>query len=265
MRIALAQVASGTDKTANLTAVADFVEQAAGQDAQLVVFPEYTTFNKPPVDVSYVQAAEPLDGSFCTQIRELAARFGIIVALGVLETTEVADHAYNTIVVVGPDGGDLCTYRKEHLYDAFGGRESDFLLPGSNGGPVTFTVDGVRVGIMTCYDLRFPEMGRVIADAGAEVALIPSSWTPGPRKEDHWLTLTRARAIENVFYVAAVGQAPPFSTGGSLLIDPMGAVLADGGDEPNLIVRDIDVCRVATTRERVPVLENRRYRVVSRN
>lgn len=260
----MAQVASTTDKQANLAAVSEYVEAAAGQGAQLVVFPEYTMFNAAPMDASFVAAGEPLDGSFCEEVRRIASRFDITVAVGVLETTDATeDRVFNTIVVVGSDGRDVCRYRKEHLYDAFGTSESAFLLAGDNGGGVAFDVGGVRVGLMTCYDLRFPEMGRVVADAGAEVALIPSSWTPGPRKEDHWVTLTRARAIENVFYVAAVCQAPPISTGGTLLVDPMGAILADGGESPTLLVREIDLKRVAAVREQVPVLANRRYRVIA--
>jgi deaminated glutathione amidase len=117
---------------------------------------------------------------------------------------------------------------------------------------------------MTCYDLRFPEMGRVLADAGTELALIPSSWTPGPRKEDHWRILNRARAIENTYFVAGVCQAPPVSTGGSILVDPLGIVVGEMGEKPGLIVREIDRTRVEEVRDTLPVLSNRRFDVVAK-
>ncbi len=167
--------------------------------------------------------------------------------------------AYNTLLLVDRHGSDIGAYRKIHLYDAFGGTESTWIRPGVLDQQLVFEIEGLRFGTMTCYDLRFPEMARVLADAGADVLLIPSAWTPGPRKEDHWTTMVRARAIENVAYVVAPGMAPPLATGGSLIVDPMGIVLAEAGEVPTLLAAECSAERLAEVRRRNPALEHRRF------
>jgi deaminated glutathione amidase len=148
-------------------------------------------------------------------------------------------------------------YRKIHLYDSFGYRESDVLEAGPIE-PATFDLCGTVVGLITCYDLRFPELARRLVDSGAEVLLVPAAWVAGPRKVDHWTTLLRARAIENTVYVVGVGQPPPRYTGHSMVIDPLGDVLAEGGEESEILTVDIDPTRVAEARRTNPSLANRR-------
>ena len=157
----------------------------------------------------------------------------------------------------GPDGDLLATYRKTYLYDSFGYRESDRLTPG-DGAAVTIKADDVTLGLMTCYDLRFPEFARGLVDAGAEALVVPAAWVRGPLKEDHWATLLRARAIENTCYVVAAGQTGATYIGCSMIIDPMGVALAALGDETALAVADVTPSRLADVRRRNPSLENRR-------
>ena len=160
-------------------------------DADLVVFPEAWArdFGEPGSDLA--PSAEPLDGPFVTEVERVAAERGTTVVAGHLRARRAAP--YNTVVVRGAARAD---YRKIHLYDSFGYRESDVLAAGRLE-PVTVEIAGTTVGLMTCYDLRFPELARALVDRGAEVLVVPSAWVAGPRKVDHWTTLLRARAIEN--------------------------------------------------------------------
>ena len=148
--------------------------------------------------------------------------------------------------------------RKIHLFDAQGFGESTFIKPGPSTSPVVFEAGGARFGLMTCYDLRFPELARSLADAGAEVLLVCSSWVPGTHKTEQWLALNAARAIENSVYVAGVCQAPPVSVGRSILVDPMGVVEADLGLEPGVRAVDVSLERVARVRELFPMFRQRR-------
>lgn len=259
MRLSLAQIASGTDTARNLGLIGDAAERARAAGSDLVVFPEYAMYEKAVVDASFAEAAERLDGPFATGLRDLAGRLGIAIAAGIVERHDDDARPYNTVLVVGPDGRDLARYRKVHLFDSAGFRESAWIAPSPSLEPVVFELAGSTIGLMTCYDLHFPELGRELADAGAELVLASSSWVPGDDKPEQWRVLVQARAIENSFYVAAVSQAPPVSIGRSLLAGPTGRVEGELGDVPALATFDIDPARVAATRARNPALANRRY------
>jgi predicted amidohydrolase len=159
----------------------------------------------------------------------------------------------------------VATYRKLHLYDAFGQRESDWIEPGEIAPPETFELDGLRFAIMTCYDLRFPEVTRTLADAGADAVLVAAEWVRGPLKEDHWRTLLRARAIENTCFVLAADHPPPLGVGWSMVIDPQGVELAAIGTTTDVAVAHLDVDAVARVRRVNPALALRRFRVVPRD
>jgi predicted amidohydrolase len=148
-----------------------------------------------------------------------------------------------------------------HLYDAFGQRESDWVEPGTPGAAETFESGGLRFGLMTCYDLRFPESARMLADAGADVALVPAQWVRGPLKEHHWRTLIAARAIENTMYVAAADHAPPLGVGNSLVVDPLGTAIAGIATATDVAVAHADCDLIGEVRRANPALELRRYRV----
>jgi predicted amidohydrolase len=259
MRIAMGQLPGTPDKAGNLAVVTEQVIAAANNGAGLIVFPEYAMFKQPVRDTTFLDAAESIDGPFASRIRELAATHAVAVAIGIQERIPGEDRAFNSLLLVNDRGQDVGVYRKLHLYDAFGGTESRWVRPGSVDQQLVFDIGGFRMGTMVCYDLRFPEMARALVDQGAEVLLIPAAWTPGPRKEDHWRTMVRARAIENVAYVIAPGMAPPIGTGGSLIVDPMGVILAELGEETAIAIADVERGRLEAVRMKNPALNHRRF------
>ncbi|WP_426520421.1 carbon-nitrogen hydrolase family protein [Diaminobutyricibacter sp. McL0618] len=262
--VAVAQFAPGSDSAANREAIACFVDRAAARGSRLVVFPEYSSFFVHPLGEAFIEAAEPLDGPFVTHLAGLAALHGIHVVAGLVERVDDPARFSNTLVAVGPDGAVQATYRKQHLYDAFGASESSWVVPGALGEPQIFDLDGFRVGMQTCYDIRFPEVTRRLVDAGAELVLVPAEWVRGPLKEQHWSTLLTARAIENTVYVAAADQTPPIGVGGSVILDPMGVALAALGEAPGFVTATLSRERLDAVRQANPSLALRRYRVVER-
>ena len=262
VEVAVAQFAPGTDKAANLGTIRALVGEAAARGARVVVAPEYAMFTAPKLDQGVVDAGEPLDGAFVATLGEIASDAGVYVIAGIAERLTDNDRISNTLVAVGPDGAVAATYRKLHLYDAFGFKESDFVVAAPIDTPQTFEVDGVTFGMQTCYDVRFPEVTRRVVDAGADVVLLPAQWVPGPLKEDHWTTLLRARAIENTIYIAAADQAGPFGAGNSMIIDPMGIVLAALGERTGTASATISAERIDEVRRKNPALQLRRFRGV---
>ena len=252
LRLALVQEASGLDPAANRDRLAALVPDGV----DLVVLPEAFArdFGEAGSDVSAY--AESPDGPFATALAAAAAGHGTTAVAGMFESTDSPsdDRPYNTLVVRGQIEAD---YRKIHLYDSFGYRESDRLLAGEVK-PTIVEVNGWQVGLMTCYDLRFPELARLLVDAGAELIVVPAAWVAGPRKVDHWRTLVRARAIENTVYVAAVGQPGPRYTGHSMLVDPLGDVVAEADAEPAVLLAEVTRATLVAARHTNPSLLNRR-------
>ncbi|MGH3321740.1 MAG: carbon-nitrogen hydrolase family protein [Streptosporangiaceae bacterium] len=262
MKVACVQYAAGTDKDANLKVLGELVASAAGQGARLVVAPEYAMVNSAHPDQDMLDAAEALDGPFGAEVARLAREYRVTVVAGVSERIPGERRVFNTVVARGADGRLLGTYRKLHMFDAFGWRESDWVHPGDSGDLLTFAAGGLEFGVLTCYDLRFPELARALVDAGAQALLAPAAWVAGPSKEDHWTTLARARAIENTAYVVAAGQAPPMCAGRSMIIDPMGVVAAGLGETSGVAVADLSVERLDAVRRSNPCLTHRRFHVV---
>jgi|SRR5665811_48826 len=256
MRVALAQFAAATDSVANRETVRGILADIS-PEVDFVVFPEATMHDFGPLDHDLAAIAEPLDGPFVQMLREEAARLGATIVGGMFETADSLP--FNTLVAVSPDGEVAQTYRKVHLYDSFGYRESDRLAAGPIAA-ATVQVSGHTVGLMTCYDLRFPEFARSLVDAGAEVLVIPAAWVAGPLKDDHWVTLNKARAIENTVPVIAVGQCGGAYTGHSLVIDAMGSIVGEAAKEPTVLYADIDFSEVEQARLTNPSLANRRMR-----
>jgi len=162
-------------------------------------------------------------------------------------------------VVLAPDGSLAATYRKIHLYDSFGYRESDRLSAGDIE-PVVIDVGGVSTGLMTCYDLRFPEMGRALVDAGAELFVVPAAWVAGEHKLHHWRTLLTARAVEDTVTVAAAAQGGARYTGHSLVVDAWGSIVSEAGDGDDVVQADVELADIAQARDVNPSLSNRRIR-----
>ncbi|MDT0202510.1 carbon-nitrogen hydrolase family protein [Nocardioides sp. AE5] len=256
--VALVQAASSLDPAENRAAMAAAVD---GLDADLVVLPEAFArdFGSPGDDVSAF--AEPVDGPFGQALGALAGPQRTVVA-GMFERSADPARPWNTLLL---RGAATANYRKIHLYDSFGYKESDRLVAGE-WEPVVVDVGGFRVGLMTCYDLRFPELARDLVEAGAEVLLVPAAWVHGrteaehATKVTHWRTLVRARAIENTAYVVAVGQPEPRYTGRSLVVDPMGEVVAEAGEGPQVLHATLRRDAINSARSANPALANRRHR-----
>ncbi|MEN4479783.1 carbon-nitrogen hydrolase family protein [Mycolicibacterium cosmeticum] len=262
--VAVAQFAPGEDKDRNLETITGFVTTAKAAGAELAIFPEYAMFTAPTMDERFLSSAESLDGPFVAAVRDLARREAITIVAGINETTDGPDQIHNTLIAVDDGGKVAATYRKLHLYDAFGYSESRFVRPGSACAPETFAVGGLTFGMQTCYDLRFPETTRRLVDAGADVVVMPAEWVPGPLKEDHWTTLLRARAIENTVYVAAADQCGGNGAGNSMIVDPMGVVLASTGEEEGMVSATVHGDRIARVRQKNPALALRRFTVTER-
>ena len=258
MKLAVAQICSTTDPPANLALVREYAGRAAGLGAELVVFPEATmcSFARRPDAV-----AESWDGPWASGVREIAAELGIVVAAG-LFTTVPGERVTNSLLVTGP--GVEARYDKIHLFDALGYRESERIAPGTE--PVVVEAGGVKVGPAICYDIRFPALFTQLARSGAEVIVVPASWAPGPNKVHQWRTLVTARAMDSTCFVVGCGQARPAGAedsrptgvGHSLMVDPLGTVLLELGDEPDLAVIDLDPAEVVAARKVMPVLRNAR-------
>jgi len=264
LTIAAAQFAPVDDPTANLETVRAAAVDAAARGADLLVTPEYTSYFTAEIDDRFVAAAQPLDGPFVQGLQQVARETGVAVVVGVAERSGRVDRFRNTLVAIGADGAVLQIYRKVHLYDAFGSRESDRIEPGDPAQLPVFEVAGVRIGLETCYDLRFPEVTRRLAVAPVDVVLLPAEWVRGPGKEHHWRTLLTARAIENTVWVVGVGQAPPVGIGGSVVLDPAGVATAALGATPGLLVATIDTAVTDEVRRVNPSLALRRYDVTAR-
>lgn len=262
--VAIVQFAPGMDKNVNLTELRMLATEAAARGAEVVVAPEYSMFTPPRIDERLVESAEPLDGTFGTGLAQIARELGIFLVAGMNERLSDVSRISNTLVAMNPNGELVATYRKLHLYDAFGYQESAVIAAGEIAEPQTFACGELTFGLQTCYDLRFPEVTRRIVDVGADVLLLPAQWVPGPLKEDHWTTLVRARAIENTMYVAAADQSARSGSGASLVVDPMGVVLCSLGEQVGVATATVSAQRIAEVREKNPALALRRFTTAAR-
>ena len=263
--IAVAQFAPGADAGANLEEITRLAELAAARGARLVVFPEYSSYFTPEAGPGWHTASEPVGGPFTVHLAALSDRLGIHLVAGLIERIDGDDRRVgNTVIAVAPSEGVVARYRKLHLYDAFGQRESEWVAPGEIAPPELFEAGGIRFGLQTCYDARFPEVTRRIVDAGADVVCMPAEWVRGPLKESHWRVLTTARALENTVYVAAADHAPPIGAGNSMIVDPMGVEVATIGEVTDVAVAWISRARIDAVRRVNPALELRRFRVTER-
>jgi len=266
VRVALVQTTSTDDVAANLLAASRLVEEAAGRGASLVALPENFAFLRR--EGAPIPCAQGLDGEIVGCLRALARRLHVRILGGSFpEAAPGEARVFNTSVLISPAGEIEAVYRKIHLFDvdlgASGGgvyRESAFVVPGQEV-VVAQTPDAI-IGLSVCYDLRFPELYRALAARGAQILAVPSAFTRETGK-DHWEVLLRARAIENQAFVLAPAQcgrhsATRASHGRSLVVDPWGLVLAQGGDRPCVVLADCDLGELARIRASLPALEHRR-------
>jgi len=268
MKLALAQLAiEPGDPATNRERAADAVVQAAEDGCDLVVLPEIFTVGYFAFD-SYARSAEPIDGPTVAELQSLAAEYGISILAGSfvedLETstergfeTPASEGYANTSVYVDAGGDRRAIYRKRHLF-GYDSAERELLVPGES--QPTVTEHGFTIGMTTCYDLRFPEQYRRLVNDGVTLTLVPSAW-PSPRVE-HWRLLPRARAVENLMYVAAVNGAGVFKDaellGRSTVYDPWGTAVTGAGEGPDFVTARINADRVDQRREEFPALADRR-------
>jgi len=260
MRVAVSQFSPGDSPAANAALLVAAASRAAAAGAALLLAPEGSIVAFLQNSSAAGRAAQPLDGPFVTALLQASDTHGITIAAGTFVPDPNSRRVHNTLVVA--QGGKLVgAYRKIHLYDAFSFVESDNISAGDQTPPV-IEIDGVQVGFATCYDLRFPELFRVLQQRGAQVLALASAWVRGPLKEEHWMTLLRARAIENTCYVVAADQSGPAGIGRSTAFDPFGLQLMDLGSS---LVADglleVSLDRVAEVRRLLPSAENARFRI----
>jgi len=262
LRVACVQLTSGPDKAANLEKTEQLVARAAATGADVVTLPEKWNAIGPP-EVLHAAAETLEDGESVDAMAGWARSHGITLVGGsISERREGREKLSNTSLAVGPDGELLGVYRKIHMFDVeVGGhvyKESEAEEPGEE--PTIVDADW-PIGLTVCYDVRFPELYRILALEGAELVTVPAHFTT-PTGKDHWHILLRARAIENQYYVAApaqVGETLPGKPayGRSLIVDPWGVVLAQAPDEETVITAELDRARLRWVREKLPSLKNR--------
>ena len=253
------QFKASTNKETNLKKIISYIEKAAAKKAKLCAFPEFMMFYTSSSQTSQQLAslAEPIDGDFVNTIAKAAKQNRIQIVGSFYEKSRKKDRVFDTSFVIDSSGKVISTYRKIHLYDALGFKESDKMTPGSKiTKPVNTTLG--KVGMMICYDLRFPEMSRSLAAAGSEILIAPSAWVKGNQKEEHWITINKARAIENGCYVIAPDQVGNIYCGRSLVVDPYGKILVDMKKKQGISFVDVDLKKVKQVRKVLPLLKNRR-------
>ena len=280
VKISIVQMKSSINKAENLAYSLDLIEESGKKNAEMICFPEFQMAFSPSSQTSkeLFSISESIEGDF---IRELSngAKKNNISILGTIyekansesklsESLNNKDiintkfHVYDTVVYINNKGLVKSTYRKIHLYDALNFQESKKLLSGNE----LFTpVDSPlgKMGILVCYDLRFPELSRLMTLGGSLALISPSGWVQGTMKEDHWLTMCKARSMENGVYLIAPNQVGNIFCGRSLVVDPFGIILLDMGNKEGMEIIDIDLNRIDIVMNDLPLLKNRREDIYS--
>lgn len=256
MKIAAYQMAGSNDYMRNLDLCRHAAAQAAAAGAALLVLPEAAMYLRG--EESAPPLTQGLDGEFVGVLGELSRQHGLTIIAGMFEPAPQG-RAYNTLVAV-QEGRLIASYRKLHLYDAFAEKESGRIAAGQDMPPV-FDCGGVKIGMMTCYDLRFPETARALADQGADVIVLPAAWFAGADKEYHWQLLCAARALENGVYLLGAGMCGGKRIGHSLWADAAGIIRAQLGQEEGLLCGEVDMAHLQAVRARLPMLAQCRFAV----
>jgi len=258
-KVAVVQMRADTEKEKNLKKILDYIAHAAKRDAALCAFPEFMMFYTPSHQsaTELASLAEKITGEFVTSISEAARKNSVQVVGTFYEKSPKANRVYDTSFLADRNGKIVSRYRKIHLYDALGFKESKKLYPGSSvARPIKTSVG--KIGMMICYDLRFPEMSRMLASSGSEILVAPSAWVQGKMKEEHWITINKTRAIENGCYVVAPDQVGNIYCGRSLIVVPFGKILLDMKKREGIGMADLSLDQVKQVRKKLPLLRNRR-------
>lgn len=263
-RVAVVQFKASTNKEQNLKKIIQFIKEAAKKKAHLVAFPEYMMFYTPSSQTpnQLANLAETIEGIFVKSICQTAKESSIQVIGTLYEKSQRKNRVYDTAFLIDKTGKLASYYRKIHLYDALGFRESDKMISGKKIAQPCKTTIG-KIGMLICYDLRFPEASRTLASSGSEILVAPSAWVKGESKEDHWITIIKTRAIENGCYVIAPDQVGNIYCGRSIVVDPFGKILLDMKKKQGMGIVDIELDKVKKTRIKLPLLKNRRTDIYS--
>lgn len=256
MKVALGQFAVSRVWEENLATCLDLLARSRAAGADVLVLPEGILARDITDPNLVLKAAQPLDGPFVSALLAATEAGGTAVMMTVhvpIGTGKV----WNVFVSL-KDGAIVSQYRKLHLYDAFSMQESVNVTPGDEVPPLV-EIAGLKFGLMTCYDVRFPELARRLASDGADVLVLPAAWVKGPMKERHWEILVTARALENTCWMVAVGECGERNIGQSMVVDPLGVVTVAAGEAPALVFAEIDAARIAHARRQLPALANRRF------
>ncbi|WP_332828103.1 deaminated glutathione amidase [Novacetimonas sp. GS1] len=256
LKVALGQFAVSPRWETNLEHILGLIRQAAMEKAGLLVLPEGILAHDIADPDIIAKTAQPLDGPFMSRLLHESRDVDVTI-MGCVHVPDGQGRYHNTLVVLHK-GKITAQYRKLHLYDAFAVQESRNVTPGQEIPPIV-DVAGFRIGLMTCYDVRFPELARRLALDGADALVLPAAWVRGPLKEEHWKVLVTARALENTCYMVAVSECGNRNIGSSMVVDPLGVAIVQAGEAPTLAFCSISHERIAHARTIVPVLQNRRF------
>ena len=261
-RTALVQMKSSVNKEQNLAYSLELINEAAKNKARLICFPEFQMAYSPPEQKPEAlhKIAEKINGNFISTLSYSAKqnKINVIATIYEIINTNKQNHkVFDTAIIINDLGKLQSVYRKVHLYDALGFKESKKLVAGSIIERPTRTSVG-NLGLLICYDMRFPEISRILTVNGASILVSPSAWVAGFMKQEHWEIMVKARAIENGVYVIAPNQVSNIYCGHSMVIDPFGSTLVDMGNREGIEIIDIDSSRIDTIRRTLPLLMNRR-------
>jgi len=278
VKVAIVQMKSSIDKAENLTFSLKQIKKAGNEKAQIICFPEFQMAFSPNSQSSkeLFSISESIEGNFVKELCKSARENNVCVVGTIYERSSNIDSdklnessndkrnaneyqycVYDTAVFINDKGSLISQYRKLHLYDALNFKESKKLLPGNKLFTPVDTSIGT-IGLLVCYDLRFPELSRLLSVGGSDVLIAPSAWVQGTMKEDHWLTMCKARSLENGVYLLAPNQVGNIYCGRSLVVDPFGIVILDMGNKEGMEIIDLDIDRVNLIRKDLPLLKNRR-------
>jgi predicted amidohydrolase len=264
-KVAVVQLSAFPQKLANLALAVRFIHEAKRRHAEMVVFPEFLMAYSPAEQSAeeLSELAENVEGNFAAGLRAAAKENGIDVVATIYEKSGAADRVYDTALLIDREGSLAAVYRKLHLYNALGSRESDKLVAGDELAKPVATKVG-HIGMMICYDIRFPELPRLLALMGADTLVAPSAWVQGDGKVEHWRTMLSARALENGCYVIAPNQVGQIYTGHSMVVDPYGKVILDMEEWEGLELVELNQEFLQSVREKLPLLRHRREDVYSK-
>lgn len=259
MKVAVAQIKSSTDKRENLEKSLQYIRDAK---ANLITLPEFLMAYSPNTQSAkeLYNIAESIDGEFVSSLVEASKRHKIGIVATIYEKSDVKNRVYDTALFIKNEVRSV--YRKLHLYDALGFKESEKFVAGNKIGDVV-RLNEEAIGMMICYDLRFPELSRLLVLNGANILVAPSAWVAGDKKVEHWQIMLRARAIENGCYIVAPDQTGNIYIGRSMIINPYGEIILEMGEEEGLRVVELDLDYLKNVREKLPLIRNRRVDIYS--